>query len=56
MINILTIKFFGYSLNTICKAPEWKIGTDPRNTLNTGAKFDHYLRADIDVFELFQYL
>ena len=31
------------------KAPEWKIGTDPRNTLNTGAKFDHYLRADIDV-------
>jgi len=29
-------------------AETWKIGTDPRNTLNTGAKFDHYLRPDVD--------
>ena len=33
---------------TYLKDPEWKFGTDPRNTLNTGPKFDHYLRQDID--------
>jgi hypothetical protein len=31
------------------KGPEWKIGTDPRNTLDTKAKYEHYFRKDIDV-------
>lgn len=35
---------FSYS-----KGPEWKIGTDPRNTLDTKAKYEHYFRKDIDV-------
>jgi hypothetical protein len=35
---------FNYS-----KGPEWKIGTDPRNTLDTKAKYEHYHRKDIDV-------
>lgn len=35
---------FNYS-----KGPEWKIGTDPRNTLDTKAKYEHYFRKDIDV-------
>ena len=26
-----------------------KFGTDARNTLNTGAKFDYYQRKDVDV-------
>eukprot|EP00828_Plagiopyla_frontata_P008124 TRINITY_DN1398_c0_g1_i2.p1 TRINITY_DN1398_c0_g1~~TRINITY_DN1398_c0_g1_i2.p1 ORF type:complete len:332 (-),score=26.75 TRINITY_DN1398_c0_g1_i2:79-945(-) len=30
------------------KAPEYKFGTNPKNTLDTGPKFDHYLRQDID--------
>ena len=25
-----------------------KFGTNPRNTLDTGAKYDHYLRKDVD--------
>ena len=29
---------------TYSKDPEWKFGTDPRNSLNTAPKFDHYLR------------
>ena len=29
--------------------PKWKIGTDPRNTLGTGPKYDYYLRKDVDV-------
>jgi hypothetical protein len=35
---------FNYS-----KGPEWKIGTDPRNTLDTKAKYEHYFRKDVDV-------
>ena len=31
------------------KAPEHKIGTQPRNTLDTKAKYEHYFRKDIDV-------
>lgn len=31
------------------KDPEWKIGTTPRNTLDTKAKYEHYFRKDIDV-------
>ena len=31
------------------KGPEWKIGTFPRNTLDTKAKYDHYFRKDVDV-------
>ena len=31
------------------KAPAWKIGTNPRNTLDTKAKYEHYFRKDIDV-------
>lgn len=38
---------FGYS-----KGPEWKIGTDPRNTLDTKAKYEHYYRKDVDVSPL----
>ncbi len=38
------------------KDPEWKIGTEPRNTLDTKAKYEHYYRKDIDVnFILFQF-
>lgn len=36
-----------YSYN---KAPSHKIGTQPRNTLDTKAKYEHYYRKDIDVF------
>lgn len=32
------------------KGAEWKIGTQPRNTLDTKAKYEHYFRKDIDVF------
>lgn len=35
---------FSYS-----KGPEWKVGTSPRNTLDTKAKYEHYFRQDIDV-------
>lgn len=35
---------FSYS-----KGPEWKVGTSPRNTLDTKAKYQHYFRQDIDV-------
>jgi hypothetical protein len=35
---------FNYS-----KGPEWKIGKNPRNTLDTKAKYEHYYRKDIDV-------
>jgi hypothetical protein len=31
------------------KDPEWKIGTEPRNTLDTKGKYEHYFRKDIDV-------
>jgi hypothetical protein len=31
------------------KGPEWKMGTDPRNTLDTKAKYEHYFRKDVDV-------
>lgn len=31
------------------KGPEHKIGTQPRNTLDTKAKYEHYFRKDIDV-------
>ena len=31
------------------KGPEWKIGSQPRNTLDTKAKYEHYFRKDIDV-------
>ncbi len=31
------------------KSPEFKIGTQPRNTLDIKAKYDHYFRKDIDV-------
>jgi hypothetical protein len=31
------------------KGPEFKIGTQPRNTLDTKAKYEHYFRKDIDV-------
>ena len=31
------------------KGPEWKIGTYPRNTLDTKAKYEHYFRKDVDV-------
>ena len=31
------------------KGEEWKIGTAPRNTLDTKAKYEHYYRKDIDV-------
>ncbi len=34
------------------KGQEWKIGTSPRNTLDTKAKYEHYFRKDIDVFFL----
>lgn len=37
---------FNYS-----KGPEWKMGTNPRNTLDTKAKYEHYFRKDIDVSE-----
>ncbi|EGR33575.1 hypothetical protein IMG5_048920 [Ichthyophthirius multifiliis] len=30
--------------------PEWVIGTQQRNTLNTGAKYDYYLRQDKDFY------
>lgn len=29
--------------------PTWKIGTQPRNTLDTKAKYEHYFRPDVDV-------
>jgi hypothetical protein len=32
------------------KGPEWKIGTNPRNTLDTKAQYEHYYRQDVDVF------
>jgi hypothetical protein len=35
---------FAYS-----KDPEWKIGTQIRNTLDIKAKYEHYFRKDIDV-------
>lgn len=35
---------------TYNKAPEFKIGSQPRNTLDTKAKYEHYFRKDIDVF------
>ena len=35
---------FNYS-----KSPSWKMGTDPRNTLDTKAQYEHYFRKDIDV-------
>ena len=36
------------------KGPEWKIGTFPRNTLDTKAKYEHYFRKDVDVpFNIF---
>lgn len=28
------------------------MGTDPRNTLGTGPKYDYYLRKDVDVYIL----
>ena len=31
------------------KGAEWKIGTNPRNTLDTKAKYEHYFRKDVDV-------
>ena len=31
------------------KGPEFKMGTQPRNTLDTKAKYEHYFRKDIDV-------
>lgn len=31
------------------KDGEAKIGTEPRNTLGTGPKYDFYLRKDVDV-------
>lgn len=31
------------------KDPSWKIGTAPRNTLDTKAKYEHYFRKDLDV-------
>lgn len=31
------------------KSPEYKIGTEPRNTLDVNNKYDHYFRKDIDV-------
>ena len=31
------------------KGPEWKIGTNVRNTLDTKAKYEHYFRKDVDV-------
>lgn len=31
------------------KSPQWKIGSSPRNTLDTKAKYEHYFRKDIDV-------
>lgn len=31
------------------KGPEWKVGTAPRNTLDSKAKYEHYYRQDIDV-------
>lgn len=33
------------------KSQEWKIGTSPRNTLDTKAKYEHYFRKDVDVLE-----
>ncbi|EAS00318.1 sperm-tail PG-rich repeat protein (macronuclear) [Tetrahymena thermophila SB210] len=33
---------------TYQKAPKWKIGSEVRNTLNTGSKHDFYLRKDVD--------
>lgn len=30
------------------KGPEWKLGTNPRNTLDTKAKYEHYFRKDVD--------
>jgi hypothetical protein len=38
---------FNYS-----KGPEWKIGTNPRNTLDTKAQYEHYYRKDIDVISI----
>lgn len=32
------------------KSPHWKLGTAPRNTLDTKGKYEHYFRKDIDVF------
>lgn len=34
------------------KAPEYRLGTQPRNTLDTKAKYEHYFRKDIDVYVL----
>ena len=34
------------------KGPEWKMGTFPRNTLDTKAKYEHYFRKDVDVSNL----
>ncbi len=31
------------------KQPEWKMGTQERNTLDIKAKYEHYFRKDIDV-------
>lgn len=31
------------------KSPTWKMGTQPRNTLDTKAKYEHYFRPDVDV-------
>lgn len=33
---------------TYSNDPEWKFGSDPRSTLTTAPKFDHYLRKDLD--------
>ena len=43
-----TVVFF-FNKNKKNKAPAWKLGTEVRNTLGTGAKHDFYLRKDIDV-------
>ena len=32
-----------------CQDPLWSFGTDKRNTLNTGQKFAHYNRIDVEV-------
>ena len=34
---------FSYTIDA-----QTKFGNDPRNTLDTGAKYDHYLRKDVD--------
>lgn len=31
------------------RQPTWKMGTQPRNTLDTKAKYEHYFRPDVDV-------